>query len=189
MSRVSLLVSSPELVQGFSPAVNYKRSLMIELLISKEMLQYSQSKAIELGILKNSILCGEGNIVGFLGECLTYNFLGGKLVNTYDCDLILDNGLKIDVKSKKTSVTPISSYTCTINAANIKQLCDIYIFTRIHKNFQKGWLLGWLNKDDFYKNAIFIKKGTYDPSNDFIRKADSYNILINKLNDITLLKK
>ena len=47
---------------------------MIELNITKEMIESCKEKANEIGKLKNSITRGEGNLSGILGEhCNTLN--------------------------------------------------------------------------------------------------------------------
>jgi hypothetical protein len=48
----------------------------------------------------------------------------------------------------------------------------------------KGWILGWLNKEDYFKAALFLKKGHIDPSNNWKVLTDCYNLPINMLNDI-----
>ena len=40
---------------------------MIEVKITKTMLTRAKKKAKEMGVIKNSILSGEGNLAGFLG--------------------------------------------------------------------------------------------------------------------------
>jgi hypothetical protein len=43
---------------------------MREVIISDKMFLNARKKAIELGTLKNSILKGNGNLTGFIGEYL-----------------------------------------------------------------------------------------------------------------------
>lgn len=140
----------------------------------------AREQSIELGTLRNSIRKGDGNLVGFLGEHITNSIINGQFSNTFDYDIIL-NDLTIDVKTKATTVKPLEIYECSIAEFNCKQKCDIYIFTRILKNYEKGWVLGWLPTDVYYKNAIFLKKGTIDPSNNYTVKANCYNVKIKDL--------
>jgi hypothetical protein len=39
-------------------------------------------------------------------------------------------------------------------------------------------------KDEYYKNAVALKKGEIDPSNNFTVKADCYNIKISDLQQL-----
>ena len=156
---------------------------MIEIVISPAMLVEARDKAAEMGQLRNSIIRGAGNIAGFIGEAIAQQVLGGKLCNTYDYDLVLDNGTKIDVKTKQTGYVPLPSYDCSIAALNTKQDCDYYAFVRVKNDFSVGWYLGVYNKDQYMKDAMFMQKGTIDPSNGYTVKSDCYNIKIDQLKD------
>ena len=156
---------------------------MIEIVISPAMLVEARDKAAEMGQLRNSIIRGAGNIAGFIGEAIAQQVLGGKLCNTYDYDLVLDNGTKLDVKTKQTGYVPLPSYDCSIAALNTKQDCDYYAFVRVKNDFSVGWYLGVYNKDQYMKDAVFMQKGTIDPSNGYTVKSDCYNIKIDQLKD------
>ena len=156
---------------------------MIEIVISPAMLVEARDKAAEMGQLRNSIIRGAGNIACFIGEAIAQQVLGGKLCNTYDYDLVLDNGTKIDVKTKQTGYVPLPSYDCSIAALNTKQDCDYYAFVRVKNDFSIGWYLGVYNKDQYMKDAVFMQKGTIDPSNGYTVKSDCYNIKIDQLKD------
>tara|TARA_R100000687_G_C6386637_1_gene135278 strand:+ start:165 stop:659 length:495 start_codon:yes stop_codon:yes gene_type:complete len=139
--------------------------------------------ANSMGKLRNSITKGQGNVHGFLGEIITSKFLKSKLSNTYDYDII-HNNLKIDVKTKRVTTPPRDYYECSVASLNTKQLCDIYVFTRVLKDMTKGWLLGYINKKDYFDKAVLLKRGDIDPSNNWKVKTDCYNLPINKLNNI-----
>ena len=143
----------------------------------------ARKASIELGVLHNSIRRGDGNLIGFLGEYITREALGCTQDNTYHQDLLLGD-IKIDVKTKATSVKPLDIYDCSVTSCNATQQCDIYVFTRIIKTYEKGWVLGWLTTEDYFKKARFLKKGEVDPSNKYTVKADCYNVAINELNSI-----
>lgn len=164
-----------------------KGSKIIEVPISHEMRVEAWRKSEEMGKLKNSILQGMGNETGFLGEEVLKKYAGDKVKlegdNTYNYDIIL-NGKKVDVKSKLTAVKPKSDYDCSVAAYNTSQLCDLYIFVRIHDLLESGWILGYLPKEEYYKKARFLKKGEIDPTNNFTVKADCYNVKIYDLMDI-----
>jgi len=154
---------------------------MQEIIVTNDMLITAREKAVEMGKLYRSITSGAGNIVGFIGEEIAKQVLGGVLDNTYDYDLILDDGTKVDVKTKSTSVTPLLSYDCSIAATNIKQKCDYYCFVRVKNDLSVGWYLGVYKKDKYLEESVFMKKGDIDPSNGYVVKADCYNIKISDL--------
>lgn len=154
---------------------------MIEVVITPDMLVEARDKAAEMGKLRNSITSGAGNIAGFIGEAIAQQVLGGSLMNTYDYDLVLDDGTKIDVKTKQTSVKPLETYECSIVNLNTTQKCDHYVFVRVKNDFTVGWYLGSYPKEQYFKDAVFRKKGDVDPSNGYVVRSDCYNLPINKL--------
>ena len=109
--------------------------------------------------------------------------LGGTPVNTYDYDLVLDNGKTVDVKSKRTTAVPKSYYECSVAAFNVKQQCDYYAFVRVLEGFSYGWFLGVYPKELYFQKARLLKKGDVDPTNNYTVKADCYNMRIYELQD------
>jgi hypothetical protein len=156
---------------------------MQEVLVTHEMLAKAQDKAIELGKLNNSITSGAGNFAGFIGEQIALSVLGGSWDNSYDYDLILEDGSSVDVKTKRTSVTPLPDYDCSVAAYNTKQKCDAYAFVRILNDMSKGWFLGVMSKEEYFDKANFLSKGDVDTSNGYIVKASCYNMKIKDLKD------
>ena len=158
---------------------------MKEISVTQEILEDAKKKASDMGRIKNSITKGDGNIAGFLGEFLCASLLpyGSKISNTYDYDIVSGDKF-IDVKTKRTKVAPREYYDCSVAAFNTKQKCSHYVFTRVLNDFSKGWLLGWMPKDEYFNSSRFLKKGDRDGDNGFIVKSDCYNLPINKLYDI-----
>lgn len=157
---------------------------MIEVAVSAAMLVEARDKAAEMGRLHNSIIRGAGNIAGFIGEAIAQQVLGGKLSNTYDYDLVLPDGKTIDVKTKQTSVKPLVTYECSIAALNTTQECDFYAFVRVKNDFTVGWYLGVYDNKQYMEDAVFMKKGTVDPSNGYTVKSDCYNLKISELKEL-----
>jgi hypothetical protein len=157
---------------------------VIEVAVSAAMLVEARDKAAEMGRLYNSIIRGAGNIAGFIGEAIAQQVLGGKLNNTYDYDLVLPDGKTIDVKTKQTSVKPLVTYECSIAALNTTQECDYYAFVRVKNDFTVGWYLGVYDKKQYMEDAVFMKKGTVDPSNGYTVKSDCYNLKISELKEL-----
>ena len=145
---------------------------------AKNLYQFTQ--------LKGSITKGQSNIYGALGEIIIYDIFKNKGFNvefnsTYDYDLIIE-GYRIDVKTKRTSVTPMPDYLCSISAFNIRQKCDYYFFLRINVDLNYCYLLGYVSKADFFSKAIFNTKGSSD-INGWCFKDDCYNLRIDMLNE------
>lgn len=161
---------------------------MVEVDINQDQLELAKTKAKDLGVLKHSFMKGNRNVVGFLGEILVADYLKANIENTYDYDLI-KSGVKIDVKSKRCSSVPQDHYECSVAAYNTKQKCDYYVFVRILKDYKKAWILGIINKENFFKNSILRKKGFTDISNNLTFKEDTYNLPIKDLLDFAKLLK
>ena len=156
---------------------------MIEVEITDEMILEARGSAKELGRLNNSIEKGGGNLAGFIGEILVRETLGYKRESTYDYDLVDPKGLKIDVKTKRTTVPPKPDYDCSVAAFNTKQKCDKYIFVRILSDLSKGWILGEMYKKEYFDSARYMPKGKIDPANGFRVKANCYNVAIQDLRE------
>jgi len=154
---------------------------MIEMAITEQMKEIARVKAEEMGKLYNSITRGDGNVAGFLGEAMVAKYTGAAMTNTYDYDLLYLDYIRIDVKTKRTDVVPKPFYECSVADFNTKQNCDWYVFTRVTNTLSKGWILGFMPKKDFYTHSRFCRKGDIDLANNFVFKADCYNISIEKL--------
>jgi len=157
---------------------------MIQVEITTSMLEMAKKKANELGVLKNSITGGQGNLAGFVGEEAVLSLIGGKLVNTKDYDHLSHDGVTSDIKTKRCSTPPCPHYECSIADFNTTQKCDKYIFVRVLNDFSKAWVLGELPKNEYFEKAKFLERGQFDPSNNWKCKADCYNVPISELNEV-----
>ena len=155
---------------------------MITLEISKQQIERANS-LYSFGELNNSITKGKSNIYGAIGEIVLYdyaaNYASVSFASTYDYDLLI-NTLRVDVKTKRTTVKPAENYLCSIAAYNTKQDCDIYYFVRVDETMNTAYLLGHKWKSDFFNEAIFAKQGELDV-NGWAFKSDCYNLPISQL--------
>ena len=154
---------------------------MKKFIISDSAMQRVTARAEKLPILNNSIRKGEGSLVAYIGEEVVKNVLNGEIKDTYDYDIIYQN-TKVDVKTKERTVAPKPYYECSVADFNTKQDCDEYAFVSVLDTLKEAWYLGKISKPDFYKKAVFHRKGEIDPANNFTFKADCYNIPVSSLN-------
>lgn len=161
--------------------VRYGSLKMIELEVTKQHVVKAEEKSREMGVLNNSIRQGRGNICGFVGEAVMQDYFNAKEANTYDYDLIINDGKKVDVKTKQTKVKPRDYYDCSISNFNTKQGCDYYAFVRVNNELTKAWFLGLVDKESYFENSRFLKKGEVDGDNGFVVRADCHNLSINKV--------
>ena len=143
-------------------------------------MQRVRARAEKLPLLNNSIRKGEGSLVAYIGEEVVKSVLNGNIKDTYDYDIIYQD-IKVDVKTKERTVAPKSYYECSVADFNTKQECDEYAFVSVLNTLKEAWYLGKISKLDFYKKAVFHRKGEVDPANNFTFKADCYNIPISLL--------
>ena len=166
---------------------NFDDSRFIVYTPTKDEIEFCREKAERMGVLKNSIIQGKGNLTGFLGEIAVHRYLANSQWlsdKSYDYDIIFGKN-KIDVKTKWCNGYPNVEYDCSIAAYNTKQKCDTYVFCRVsadspkdYENPNKVYLLGYIKKDDYFRTAKLWKKGEVDPSNDHLFSADTYNLKI-----------
>lgn len=156
---------------------------MIEIPITPETRYYADFESEKIGVLKNSITEGKGNLAGYIGKKVVADYLGVPVNPSTDFDMVYD-GNRINVKTKRTNYPPSKVYECSIAAFNTNQQCDWYVFTRVHNDLSRAWILGYMGKHEYFATARFLKKGDYDHTNRFQTKADCYNVSIMKLHDL-----
>ena len=171
---------------------------MILLLPTPEQIDNAQRRERELtdfvksrsgkGHLNNSILSGKGTLAGMVGEEMSKSIYtgwepsAGDALFHYDLLDLLHLG-RVEVKTKQCTSEPRPDYNCSVAASNIKQQCDYYLFVRTLMDFSKVWILGFMPKEQFYRDSYFGKRGTIDPaSNQNWRfRWDCYNMPISQL--------
>ena len=154
--------------------------------ITLQQIGLAREKSKEMGKLRNSITGGQGNMAGFIGEIVVADLIGAEMCNTYDYDLIKD-GIKIDVKTKRTNYEPQPHYDCSVAALNTKQKCDAYCFVRVTNDLTTAWVLGFYDKHKYFDDAKFYMKGDVDGK--FTFKSDCYNLPISSLKSFLDLEK
>ncbi len=163
-----------------------KISPFVTIKIDKDMVTRSLSKAEEMGRLRNSITGGEKNVFGFLGEEIVSKYLGCSMANTYEYDLICGDKF-LEIKTKDTTAYPKGGYEVSVAEYNTKQRCDHYVFTRILTDMSMGWILGYMPKEEYFYRARKLVEGEMDGTNNFIVKADCWNMYISDLKPINEL--
>lgn len=147
--------------------------------IKKKLFLQASEEFYNTAEFKGSVTKGDGYLAGVIGELAVAEYLKAKRQPTKDYDLIKDD-IKIDVKTKRTSVKPKEHYMCSIFKSSKHQQYDRVYFTRVSYDYKTIYLLGWITKEDFYNKAKFVKKGDIiDGSMKAV--ADCHNIQIKDL--------
>ena len=154
---------------------------IIEITPTESQQREARLSAVNSGTLQGSITGGTGKVIGALGEIIVRDLVGYQQVNTKDYDLVDTAGRKVDVKTKHCKFPPRAFYECSVAAHGVQQKCDDYVFVRMLPNLSKAWILGRIDKSDYFAKAVRHKKGEVDESNGFTFKADCYNLEIGDL--------
>lgn len=168
----------------------------LQIDITPAMRARAAAKAQEMGQLRNSIRKGEGNIAGFLGEELVLAGFGcASSRNTYQHDLVVGNST-FEVKTKDRTVRPQILYEASVANYNATQQADFYVFTSLYRDesvdtksatylpgdeYITGYVAGVIDKDDYKREAIFLRVGEVDPTNGWKVSADCYNLPYSRL--------
>lgn len=167
-------------------------SQIVEIPVTAEMLAFAKEKARKMGVLnQHSMMKGERNIEGILGELAALKFLPQTIAtDNYDNDLRIGK-LTIDVKTKRLTNKPRLEYDCTVYGYNPNQNCHLYLFAGVKADHSKVWLSGFLAKHIFYQKAQFCPAGSQRPlgaGKMLTYREDNYVVQVNQLNKIEILK-
>lgn len=138
-----------------------------------------------------SIENGKGRFYGFLGEEIVHELMPQLIQeNTKDYDFRFKD-FTFDVKTKTRKNKPEPYYDATVDKSASHQNTNFYIFVSIlapqnliqkthseivHFPYTTAWIMGFITRKDFYKNARFFKAGDIDPSNK-IKYRDSIHLV------------
>jgi len=162
----------------------------IEVHVTPDQYDRAEKRGNELGVLKNSITKGKSNGWGMLGEEIIRDLLNcTDSDDIYNFDLKTPNGMRLEIKTKKTSMTvaPKPHFECSVCNHNPRQKCDAYVFVRVSTHSPKAWICGYKTKDDFSREARFFKKGDTDASNGYKVHASCWNMNISELEPVSEL--
>jgi len=172
------------------------KSLIIEIPFTENMVKSAKAKAKEMGSIRNSILKGKGNFAGFLGEEAVAAYIGAEIISFEEGDAkyghdILKNEKRIEVKTKRRTVEPKLFYDVSVAATSRHQAdkrgLDIYIFASIQFDGdipKRIWIIGQKDRDQYFKESRFIKRGETEGDNGFRAHVDMYNLITTDLNGL-----
>tara|TARA_B100000925_G_scaffold290542_1_gene276008 strand:+ start:431 stop:1297 length:867 start_codon:yes stop_codon:yes gene_type:complete len=155
----------------------------------------------------SSITRGYGLITGCLGEIIIEDYLleiaeadndeKKDIKSKLQFDIRLNNGTKLEVKSKGQSVNSCPNfYDCSVSAFNSKQQTDHYVFVRIqgrklrksygfdHSQSSKAWICGLIEKEEMINPKRLLKRGTIIENSSYFKykaKSNCYQIKISEL--------
>ena len=175
----------------------FRKADIIEIPITPEMLQFAQENAHKGSMNQYSMLDGERNIEGLLGELAVHKYLPMltyEPTKHHDFTFALKSGtLTIDAKNKfdvKTYVTPNLDWDCSIFGYEGGKKCHMYIFTSTDKNNTKVWIKGYVMKTLLVAPEKFYAAGSFrrTTQGSVQYKKDNYVVQVKELNRMDFLK-
>jgi hypothetical protein len=157
---------------------------MLKVEITKEMIKRSCEKAFDLGLIESSI------DYYILKDLLSLEAVKSVLQcieeKNKDYDLTCE-GNSYKVKTDVVNVEPKPYHECLVKSYHSKQKFDRYIFVKVQlvNDFAKtAWVTGWIDKKDYFKKSIEMKKGEVDESSGMEIKFNCCKLKIEELNEI-----
>lgn len=159
---------------------------MIEVEITKDMVQEALDRAALVPVLRNSDTNGHGQKIAALSDLMVQKTWGGRILSdkSYDFDWISPKLFLFEIKAKERNVVPQPWHNCAVKEYNTKQKCDYYLFTSIFGDYSRGWILGYIKKETFFDLAEYYKSGEIDPDprgDKYAFPSSCYNLKIEKL--------
>jgi len=169
---------------------------MINIAIKDEIVFHCRNVLKKTNFGKRGVADGDASeqLRGIVGQSVVQNLLGLPLVqNSNGFDGGIDFTYKdktYDVKTMGRNCAPKPYYVNNLIGLQDKYKVDRYIFCSLNRNSMILTICGWIDKNDFLKQASFYKKGTVRTRSDntsFETKADLYELENKKLNDFNLI--
>ena len=159
---------------------------MIEVEITKDMVQEALDRAALVPVLRNSDTNGHGQKIAALSDLMVQKTWGGRILSdkSYDFDWISPKLFLFEIKAKERNVVPQPWHNCAVKEYNTKQKCDYYLFTSIFGDYSRGWILGYIKKESFFDLAEYYKSGEIDPDprgDKYAFPSSCHNLKIEKL--------
>jgi hypothetical protein len=155
---------------------------------SGEDRRQARAEAKAMGVLRGSISRGRGNEIGMMGEILVHRDIGGSRVGdtNFACDIVLKNGITVDVKTTKAASVPEPHYVARVygseaSKGKLSSKCNVYYFVRCNQQMTLATLVGWMPAKKFMEKALFLSKGNVDPNDGKLSFSDEYVLPISEL--------
>jgi len=170
---------------------------MITIPYTEDMVKEARKRAKKMGRLDKSITEGRGNFTGFIAEIAIAEYYGAKVVadSQYTHDLIMPDGVLVEVKAKRRTVPAKFYFDASIADASKHQISDnpTYFFASVHINdrdvIQESGiqLIGMIEAEEYHAKAKFWKKGEVEvrANRRFKFHVDTWNLVYSELHPIS----
>jgi hypothetical protein len=175
-----------------------RRTDVIEIPVTPEMLKFAQENSHKGTMNRHSLLEGAQNVEGLLAELAVLKYLPmltHKPTDEYDFTFPLKEGLlTIDVKNKfdvkRYGGIPGLDWDCTIFGYEAKKKCHLYLFTSTNGDNSKVFLKGYIGKKAFVCEERLYRAGATRTTTQgsVTYKKDNYVIQVKEMIRVDVLK-
>lgn len=159
---------------------NITREDYVEIVVTREMKRVAEKRSAELQNLRGSITKGEGSLAGCICE-EACKIVIPELEEDYckDHDFIYHEAT-FDSKALRCAFKPPLRYEMSVSTWARHQECDYYVFSRILEDYSRLWIVGFMEREEFYDKGFYTGEG--DMRDDgFKYKANNDNIYIKNI--------
>lgn len=177
-----------------------KKSDWIELAIPPSCIDAAKAMRKERDLRYDNRWVGkktDARWVGDMGEMIMNDWLADQGIRnkewiTEDAagkpDFIVEDGVRLGIKTVKRKFMPQLNYTAQVTAAHAKESVDWFVFLTCNLEKGKMWLLGAIEPSRFLLEAKYYKAGDKVHENYTIAPGhEIYNIEIARLNTMDYL--
>ena len=159
---------------------------MIEVEITDDV--QAKAKAIVNGKFSDN-----GNLISAIGAVVVADYYGVDVVEGFKgreatCDMVVgDKKIYVGSKQIKWAGPPRIDFEASVGKSTLGAVeADQYIFVSL-SNFDKAYIMGGVDVDEFLDKSTFLPEGTVDPVNGYVNRKNSYNISDETLHDLRAL--
>ena len=129
---------------------------------------------------------GETLGVGATAERMVASLLGAERVSAEDFDVILPNGVRIDIVPTRGPLEfdPEDGVRVYAEEEEVRRIiagCDVFFFVRMTGFATKIAYLGWIPVTEFFAKAEFAPQGSDDPFRGNAVRADCFTLDVKSL--------
>jgi hypothetical protein len=151
---------------------------------TSEHITLAHERACRLGVVLGGPSATSNRMAGCLGEVAVNEYLPrskyvGDKIFTHD---LVYRRHRVEVKSKVCSSSPAPHFNAFVNGDPHKTPeADVFFFTRVRRDYQKVYLVGWLPAPTFFDEATFVTAGERS-SNEYVYRMSGLKLPISELN-------
>ncbi len=144
----------------------------------------AHERACRLGVASGTSNTNTNRMAGCLGEIAVNEYLPrskyvGDKIFTYD---LVYRKHRVEIKSKVCGSAPAPHFNAFVNGEpDMTPEADVFFFTRVRRDFQRVYLVGWLPAPTFLDESTFVAANERSP-NGYVYRMAGLKLPISELN-------